>query len=463
MDKITPDNELMLMDKTEGEEDTPQETKDNIIKNNFVEDSHEEIEVIKPSKNKELKEYKTNTLLLNSYWIELVSKGALGYSLIIYECIGFVVILSFLGIIDGNFNNIKDLFTLIFSKIGLKWLFFVNISQHLSKGFFCLTNCSKILKEKNNPLKFFISYFIKSILYYLLSIIIMMIIEYGAFGSIEEKFEEQEMTPLANKKVKEVINKIKILVIRYVGNLLADYNNSLDKLLIGSLYIILFSSPKCVKKKYLIFFRLLSILPISYILISFIFRTLNNLDIITLNLFVSPIFAGNKFIIFGFFITFILYVKYKEERKYKIFDEEDNIIPDVFAKISSKIFAFFGFVEFFIGFIYPSFSIYGIGNNYLIILCAPIMILYDYKRDYELRIKPCKNINLGTSVNILTSILLYGLVLLLGFILFISIMTTFDNYFKRLCELIDENFELIMKMFDLIYNIYKSNEEQKTQ
>ena len=41
----------------------------------------------------------------------------------------------------------------------------------------------------------------------------MMIIEYGAFGSIEEKFEEQEMTPLANKKVKEVINKIKILVI----------------------------------------------------------------------------------------------------------------------------------------------------------------------------------------------------------------------------------------------------------
>ena len=458
MEKETPSRELMLIDKTEGE-DTPQETKDIILKNNFVEEFHEEKDVIDTSKYKNLKEYNTNTLLLNSYWIELVSKAAFGYSLIIYELIGYKVIFSFLVLINGNFNDIKNIITLILNDIGLKWLFFISVSQHLSKGFFCLINFSKILKERYNPLKFFISNFIKSIIYYLISIFILMSIEYGAFGYIEERFEKQQISNLTKEKAKEIINKVKILVIRYVGNLLGDYNNSLDKLLIGSLYIILFSSPKCVKEKNLIFFRLLSIIPISYILLSSIFRTLNNLNRITLNIFVSPIFVGNKILIFGFFITFILYLKYKKERKYKVFDEEDDILPDVFAKISSKIFGVFGFIEFIMGYFYPSFSIYGIGNNYLIILCAPIMILYDYQKDYELRIKPCKNRNLGTIVNILTTIFLYGAVFILGILLFHFFISLFDQYLKPLCELIDEQFDLIMKMLDLIYNVYTLNKE----
>ena len=142
-----------------------------------------------------------------------------------------------------------------------------------------------------------------------------------------------------------------------------------------------------------------------------------------------------------------------------MFDEEDDILPDVFAKISSKIFGVFGFIEFIMGYFYPSFSIYGIGNNYLIILCAPIMILYDYQKDYELRIKPCKNRNLGTIVNILTTIFLYGAVFILGILLFHFFISLFDQYLKPLCELIDEQFDLIMKMLDLIYNVYTLNKE----
>jgi hypothetical protein len=125
--------------------------------------------------------------------------------------------------------------------------------------------------------------------------------------------------------------------------------------------------------------RLLSILPISYIIISFVFRALNNLGKITLSLYAIPIFVGNKFTIFGFFIAFLLYLKVKD-KNYTMFDEEGNILPNVFAKISSKIFSFFGFIELYIGLFHSQLSTYGIGSYYLLILCAPIMTLYDYKK-----------------------------------------------------------------------------------
>ena len=115
MDKETPSRELKLIDKTEGE-DTPQETKDIVLKDNFVKEFHEEKDVIDTSKYKDLKEYNTNTLLLNSYWIELVSKAAFGYSLIIYELIGYSVIGSFLFLIDGDFNFFELHFILYYKK-----------------------------------------------------------------------------------------------------------------------------------------------------------------------------------------------------------------------------------------------------------------------------------------------------------------------------------------------------------
>ena len=402
MNQVNSNKDISLLSENENK---PLEMKDIAQASDCNKDFDEGIEEKKTFKNKETKEYNTNTLLLNSYWIELVSKGAFGFSILFYEIVGYYVFMSFSHVINGNFNDIKEFTTVLLKDIGLKWLIIVKVNQNLSKGFFCLINFTKILKNKNNLLKFFITNFIKSIVFYFLSIIIMKyMIEMGVFETIINEIKKQDVSQNIKDITLELIEDLKKITIRSVGNLLGDYNNSLDKLVIGSLYVIFFSSPKCIKKKYLIFLRLLSILPISYIILSFVFRSLNNSGVVNLSLFITPIFVGNKITIFGFFIAFILYLKYKEKRRYKMIDEEGNILPSVFAKVSSIIFAFFGLVEFYVGLFHPDIAKYGIGNNYLIILCAPIMILYDYKKDYELRIKPCKNNNLGTCVNISTSI-----------------------------------------------------------
>jgi hypothetical protein len=277
-------------------------------------------------------------LIINSFWIEIISKLSFNISLIIFEAIVVRVIPELLKILNGQFEEIKIAINVIFSSIGLKWLFIFNMGQHLSIGFFCLTNFSIILKEKDRPIKFLIMNLIKSILFYWLSVTILRgIFRNYIFKNIIDKINEvQSITEESKNKILEVIEDFQKISIRTISNLLGNFNNSLDKLLIGSLYITLFSSPKCLKDKNIFYFRLLSILPIVYIIVSLFFRTLYGLGIITLSEFISPIFVGPKFTIFGYFITFLLYVK-KKENKYKIFDEEHNIIPNIIPIIDASI------------------------------------------------------------------------------------------------------------------------------
>ena len=448
MDEDNSNKDIPLFDTVE-DEGKPQEDEDIQKRYNKTKNSLDEKDIKTTDKGE--KEFNTNVLLLNCYWIELLSKISLTTYLIIYEIIIYLIISSFLQLINGNIDNVKNMLILVFNQIGLKWLFVVSIAQHLSIGFFCLTNFSKVLKEKDKPLKFIISNIIKSILFYLVSIFIMRnMIRDGLFGAIIDEINKVEISKEGKDMILQVIEDLKKIVIRYIGNLLGNYNNYLEQLLIYSLYITLFKTPKSAQNNLKIFTRLLSILPISYIIISFVFRALNNLGKITLSLYVIPIFVGNKFTIFGFFIAFLLYLKIKD-KNYKMFDEEGHILPNVFAKISSKIFSFFGFIELYIGLFHSELLTYGIGSYYLLILCAPIMTLYDYKKVYEIHIKPCKKINLGKFINFVSSIFLYGIVFLLGFIIFAFAMGTFVKYIKPLVEFIINNFENIIQIFDMLY------------
>ena len=168
--------------------------------------------------------------------------------------------------------------------------------------------------------------------------------------------------------------------------------------------------------------------------------------------YLSPLLVGPKLTIFGFFITVLLYITINKN-KYKMIDEEDNLIPSVFAKISSKMFSFFGFIELFIILFFPHFSAYGIGSNYLLILCSPIKILYDYKKKYELNVKYCKKINFAKFINFFVLIIFYGIIFILGLIDIISILGLLAEYIQPIINLIIDNFQYIMQIIDIYYNL----------
>jgi len=400
-----------------------------------------------------------NTLLqnLNSYWLELLGSISLMISLFIYEVLGIVAVDTVLPIFqDGkvNFKKINEAYEIIFKEFGIKWLFFITMSQHLSVGFFCLTTFSNMFHETKNIKKFFIINILKVAIFYGFSIFILeVIIKDGIGGYFKSKIDEVKKD--AEKKGKIVSFEKTYLIFEMLidkfcnvaSNFLSTYNTFLEKTVLGFLYISLFYEPKALEGKKILFFRLLATIPISFIIISVILRALHNTEVIELNEYVLPLLLGPKITVYGFFIITLLTIKYKS-LSYNVFDEENYIDSRVFTKIGSKNFGIFGILELLIGLFCPSWSAIGIGGKYLLVLCAPIMTLYDYKRKYKVTFPFCKKGDMSRCLKIVLNIFGYFILTILAIILLMFAIEFVNEYIAPILEFILDNFDLVVMVIE---------------
>ena len=382
---------------------------------------------------------KTLLLNLNSYWLEILGTISL-------------IISSFNKKL--NIDMISNFFEAIFVEIGLKWYVFIEISQHLSVGFFCLTTFSKVFHETKNIKKFYIINSIKVVIFYAFTVIILKAVIKDALGNflkdlIDEYIKDKGADEVIVNKSYEIcdvlINKFLILV----SNLIATYNIFLEKFVLGSLYIFLLCEPKnCLGKK-LLYFRFLSLIPISFMIVSIILRALQNSEIISINEYVSPLLLGPKITIYGFFISTILMIKYKSI-KYEVFDEENYIEPKVFTKIGSRMYSIFGILELIIGLLFPSWNVSGIGGKYLLILCAPIITLYDYKKKHEVHLPCCKKRDFSICFKIIIYVFGYGIIIIFGVVAIIEIIGIVYIIVKPVVEFIINNIDIILELIKKI-------------
>ena len=400
---------------------------------------------------KEPKEYNTNNLVLNYYWILLVSKISVSLTLIIYLLVGSYVILGLINLFEIRFKKgdgeiAYEVVTLLIFKVGAKWLFFITIGNNVSVAFFSLTNFTKVFKDTKSTLKFYIFNIIKFIIFYIATILILNNFISGfAYDKLIKEIKKIKSNSFLYGLAKEIIDILRNIAVRKVGDFLGSFNNSLDQIVFKTIYIFLFSSPpKFVKENYRKYYRFLTLIPIIYIILCLILRALNNTKTIELSIYAMPFLVGAKFTIFGFYITTLLYIKIRKN-KYKMFDEEGNLLPEVFASLSSKIFAIFGAIELFFGFFSSIFSKLGFGNNYLIIVCAPLFSLYDYKKDYKLHIWPCKTKNSGPYLNITVSLIFYPVIILLGLFLFSGVVYFLDDYVVDFVKWLIDNYKILKK------------------
>ena len=456
------DEQKNIKETTEGENKDFKETKDEekkdieeiqdnrendlLINNTFKE---KDSIVTTDSEAKEPKKFNTNNLVLNYYWILVVSKISISITMIIYELVGFFLLFGVISLLDPELDSsiAYEVVKLLVFQIGAKWLFFITIGKNLAIAFFCLTNFSKVLKDTNSNLKFYISNIIKFIVFYIITVLILdkLISGYG-YDKLIEEVKKIRLNSYYYGLVVEVVDKLRDIVVRFVGDFLGSFNNSLDQMVFKTIYILLFSSPpKFVKENYRKYYRFLTLIPIIYIIICLILRALNNTKTIELSIYTMPFLVGSKFTIFGFYVTTLLYIKIKKN-KYKMFDEEGNLLPEVFATISSKIFAIFGAIELFFGFFSSTFSQLGFGNNYLIIVCAPLLSLYDYKRDYKLHIWPCKHKNCGPCLNIGISLIFYPVIIILGIFLFAFVVYLLDEFVVDFVKFTIKYVKIILKI-----------------
>ena len=368
------------------------------------------------------------SLLLNSYWIELM--GSL--SLIIYLLIIEILVLygikaagSLIGTLDEKsesaFDNIMKLLNVAFNKIGFKWVTFITMSQHLSVGFLCLTTFTSIMKETKSIKKFYICNLIKVVLYY---------------GY--------------NEKLKIFLYSIVDKLVHTVGGVLSTFNTFLEKVAFGTMYIFLFSEPKSLEGIKMIFFRLLTLIPVAYIIGCLVLRALYNAGTLKISVFILPTLLGSKITIFTFFISTISIIKLKS-LKYDIFDEDGEIQPKVFTKIGSRNFGIMGVLELIIGLFLPSWSIYGIGGKYLLVLCAPIMTLYDYKKKYRLKFPCCKKGNMTLCFKIIFLIIGWSIVIIVGFVDVKIFLDSFGVILGDLLTFLSDNIDALVNIINMFF------------
>ena len=393
---------------------------------------------------------------LSFYWTEIVATLGLFIFIYIYEILGIAVSFSLITLFKEGVTALGTLIKAFANPKIVKWLILNTVFQHLSAGFLCLTTFSNVFKETRNIKKFFIFNIIKVLLYYILSIIILFVFIDKFQLFIQDSIEKNinEISYDKREKIIEMMNKFRDFSLSTVGNLLATFNVFLDKLVIGTLYIFLFIVPKKIKCTNKIFLISLSLFPIIYIISNLGLRALEAAEKINLNAFISPILLGPKISIYGFFISTLCIIKYKST-KINVFDEENTILPEIFSKIGSKTFLFFGIIEAIIGFFYPEWSKFGIGKNYLLIACTPFISIYDYKKESKIKFPCCKNRDFSKCFKIMFNVVGYFLLVILGIALYVLINIIIEYYISNIIKVILENFEkIVFVIFNLISYIY---------
>ena len=375
------------------------------------------------------KEIRTETLILNEFWVDLISKLIINLNIIYMENTPIMVYYLF----DDNSIDISSMCSNLY-----KYIFFFQFVPQFSIILNSLTTFSRVVNKTKKIKKFYIININKAIIFYFISVVLLYLIKNPLYKYLYKHIKKIQ------KEIKDIFNVLDVLdsiidfLLRFIGNFLANFNTNLDILIIGSLYIFLFKNPKKLVGKKLFHFRLMSILPILYVVISIIYRALVYKNIISLNIYIFPIFVGPKVSIFGFFITTLLYLKYKS-KEYLIFDENNCVIVKVFSKSGGKIFADFGYLALFIEYFLNELKFIGIGNQYLLLFAVPFILIYDYKKKKEKIICPiCKKRNIKCCINLLIYFL-YFMIIILGLCDVIIFIDIIDKCIKPIVKLLKEN------------------------
>ena len=254
--------------------------------------------------------------------------------------------------------------------------------------------------------------------------------------------ENDDIDEESKKKILDLVDSFTKKVIIFVGNFLATYNVFYDKFVLGFLYIFLFTTPYDISGYKKVLFRMCSIFPIAIIVASLALRALMTRNELYINVFISPLFLGSKIVIYGFFVITLFAIKIKSI-KYNVYEGE-FISPKVFKKMASKIFSLLGFLELIIALVFPRWTNIGIGQKYLLILCAPIITLYDYKKKKKVKFPCCNKGDISLCFKIIVNIVGYSVAIVFGVVLIFEISVFIDKYIKDILNIIVNNLDLLL-------------------
>ena len=167
----------------------------------------------------------------------------------------------------------------------------------------------------------------------------------------------------------------------------ANLNVFLDMFLCVLVYLFLLYTPKNIKGKWIYVYRFLVIIPISYILGSYVLTILNNFGILKItSVNISALLVKQSLTSFIIFFALVIFIKI---RKHK-YEKQNNILSyKEYLKTTSYTFSYSLFlavllalisiIEFGLSFV-PGIKNFAIGDDYLLFFAIPFVLFYNVSK-----------------------------------------------------------------------------------
>lgn len=153
----------------------------------------------------------------------------------------------------------------------------------------------------------------------------------------------------------------------------ANTNVFIDIFIMTVFYFFLFKEIKTEQKWKIVLFRCCAIIPIIYVGGCMFLKNQSIMDLSKIGSFIIPLFATKKIPIYIFYLLTCLFFKIYKIKKQSVPS------PMFFSIILSCILLVVSFVELIFSF-FPALTKFGLGQNYLIIVGAPLIMLFNYKK-----------------------------------------------------------------------------------
>lgn len=249
---------------------------------------------------------------------------------------------------------------------------------NLSTPFILVTIIANITRDPQSLKKYCIKYFIYAALFYAFEIIL--------FRCFIVPFLEQTFMYMLNieGQIPQVAHVIVLKMLSYISSSFSNLNTFVDVFICSLFAFFVLYKPKFKKQRSMKVFRSLSVLPILYIIASFVLIGLNRMGYISYGIEFGALLIHRSYVCLLFFIVIILYIKHKsktmsqEDGQYLKYINTNRGLFYFNIVIISVLLVLCAF-DFLLSFI-PNLEYFNVGSSYYIIVGIPILLLFNSQR-----------------------------------------------------------------------------------
>ncbi len=200
-------------------------------------------------------------------------------------------------------------------------------------------------------------------------------------------------------------------------------NIFMDLFLVALFYLFMFYKPKKIDVK---LFRWGVLIPIAYLITSYILNTCNKFGVISLNFYGLSFLVSKKPSAYAIFLSMLIYLKIfnkeTEEGDFNVDSFDFSIFMSLAIVFISIIDAFFYFI--------PNATKFGFGDSYCYFMCVPFVLCYDYNKEIK---HPWIGFTMPAYYGVT-----YGIILYFFTALIVLVLTSGKEYIQSFIDLISK-------------------------